>query len=39
MREAAACPSLLLAGAAEQPDELRTDVDDATKATLRGVSR
>jgi hypothetical protein len=30
---------LSLAGGAEQPDELVTDVDDATEANLRGVSR
>jgi hypothetical protein len=30
---------LSLAGAAEQPDEFVTDVDDATEANLRGVSR
>jgi hypothetical protein len=29
---------LSLAGAAEQPDEFVTDVDDATEANLRGVS-
>ena len=39
MRNVAACLFLLLAGAAEQPDEFVTDVDDATEASLRGVSR
>ena len=29
----------VLAGAAEQPDEFVTDVDDAIEASLRGVSR
>ena len=29
----------VLAGAAEQPDGFVTDVDDATEANLRGVSR
>jgi hypothetical protein len=28
-----------LAGAAEQPDDCVTDVDDANKTNLRGVSR
>ena len=39
MRKVAACLFLFLAGAAEQPDEFVTDVDDATEASLRGVSR
>ena len=39
MRKAAASLLLCLAGAAEQPDEVMTDVDDATEANLRGVSR
>jgi len=39
MRKVAASPFLSLAGAAEQPDEFVTDVDDATEANLRGVSR
>ena len=39
MREVAARLSLFLAGAAVQPDELVTDVDDATEAIPRGVSR
>jgi hypothetical protein len=39
MREVAASLFLSLAGAAEQPDELVTDVDDATEANLRGASR
>jgi hypothetical protein len=30
---------LSLAGAAEQPEGYVTDVDDATEANLRGVSR
>jgi hypothetical protein len=30
---------LSLAGAAEQPEDFVTDVDDATEANLRGVSR
>jgi hypothetical protein len=30
---------LSLAGAAEQPDDFVTDVDDATEANLRSVSR
>ena len=38
-RKVAACLFLFLAGAAEQPDEFVTDVDDATEASLRGVSR
>jgi hypothetical protein len=39
MRKVAASLFLSLAGAAEQPDEFVTDVDDATEANLRGVSR
>jgi hypothetical protein len=39
MRNVAASLFLSLAGAAEQPDEFVTDVDDATEANLRGVSR
>jgi hypothetical protein len=39
MRKVAASLFLSLAGAAEQPDEFVTDVDDATDAHLRGVSR
>jgi hypothetical protein len=39
MRKVAASLLLSLAGGAEQPDELVTDVDDATEANLRGVSR
>jgi hypothetical protein len=39
MRNLAASLFLSLAGAAEQPDEFVTDVDDATEANLRGVSR
>ena len=38
-RKVAACLFLFLAGAAEQPDEFVTDVNDATEASLRGVSR
>jgi hypothetical protein len=38
-REVAASLFLFLDVAAEQPDELVTDVDDATEANLRGVSR
>jgi hypothetical protein len=38
-RNVAASLSVSLAGGAEQPDELVTDVDDATEANLRGVSR
>jgi hypothetical protein len=30
---------LSLAGAAEQPDDFVTDLDDATEANLRSVSR
>jgi hypothetical protein len=39
MRKVAASQFLSLAGAAEQPDESLTDVDDATEANPRGVSR
>jgi hypothetical protein len=39
MRKGAACLLLFIAGAAEQPDELVTDVNDATEASRRGVSR
>ena len=39
MRNVAAFLFLSLAGAAEQPDEFVTDVDDATDANLRGVLR
>jgi hypothetical protein len=39
MRNVAASLFLPLAGAAEQPDEFVIDVDDATEANLRGVSR
>jgi hypothetical protein len=39
VRKAAAFLFLSLAGAAEQPDDFVTDVDDATEANLRGVSR
>jgi hypothetical protein len=39
MRKLAASLLLSLAGAAEQPDEFVTDVDDATEANPRGVSR
>jgi hypothetical protein len=39
MRKVAASLFLSLGGGAEQPDELVTDVDDATEANLRGVSR
>jgi hypothetical protein len=38
MRKVAASLFLSLAGAAEQPDDFVTDVDDATEANLRGVS-
>ena len=37
MRKVAA--SLSLTGTAEQPDEFVTDLDGATEANLRGVSR
>jgi hypothetical protein len=39
MRNVAASLFLSLAGAAEQPDEFLTDVDDAPGANLRAVSR
>jgi hypothetical protein len=39
MRKVAASVFLSLAGAAEQPDEFVTDVDDAAEANPRGVSR
>jgi hypothetical protein len=39
VRKAAASLFLSLAGAAEQPDDFVTDVDDATEANLWGVSR
>lgn len=39
MRKVAAFVLLSLGGAAEQLDEFVTDVDDATEANLRGVSR
>jgi hypothetical protein len=39
MRNVAACLFLSLAGAAEPPDDVVTDMDDATEANLRGVSR
>jgi hypothetical protein len=39
MRKVAACLFPFLASAAEQPDEFVTDVDGATEASLRGVSR
>jgi hypothetical protein len=39
MRKVAASLFLSLAGAAEQPDEFVTDVNDATEANPRGVSR
>jgi hypothetical protein len=39
MRNEAPSLFLSLAGAVEQPDEFVTDVDDATDANLRGVSR
>jgi hypothetical protein len=39
MGNVAASLFLSLAGAAEQPNEFVTDVDDATEANLRGVSR
>lgn len=39
MHKVAAALLLSLAGAAEQPDDFVTDVDDATEANLRGVSR
>jgi hypothetical protein len=39
MRKVAASLFLSLSGAAEQPDEFVTDVDDDTEANLRGVSQ
>jgi hypothetical protein len=39
MRKVAGSPSPSLAGAAEQPEEFMADVDDATEANLRSVSR
>jgi hypothetical protein len=39
MRKVAASLFLALAGAAEQPDDFVTDVDDASAASLMGVSR
>ena len=39
MRNVAASLFLSLAVAAEQPDELVTDLNDATEANLRSVSR
>jgi hypothetical protein len=39
MRKVAACLFLFPAGGGEQPDESVTDVDNATEASLRGVSR
>jgi hypothetical protein len=39
MRKAAAALFLSLAGAAEQPGEFVTDVDDGAEANLRGESR
>ena len=39
MRNVAASLFLSFAGTDEQPDEFATDVDDATEANLRGVSR
>jgi hypothetical protein len=39
MRKAAAALFLVLDVAAEQPDELVTDVYDATEENLRSVSR
>jgi len=39
VRKVAASLFLSLAGVAEQPDDFVTDVDDATEANLRGVSR
>ncbi len=39
MRKVAACLFLFLAGAAEQPDDFVTDVDDAMEENLRSVSR
>ena len=39
MRKPAASPFLSPAAAAEQTEEFVIDVDDATEANLRGVSR
>jgi hypothetical protein len=39
MRKVAASLFLSLAGAAEQPDDFVTDVENATEANPRGVSR
>lgn len=39
VRKVAASLFLSLAGAAEQPEDFVTDVDDAMGANLRGVSR
>jgi hypothetical protein len=39
MRKVAASLFLSLAGAAEQPENFVTHVDDATEANLKGVSR
>jgi hypothetical protein len=39
VRKAAAALLLSLAGAAEQPEDFVTDVDDTTEANLRGLSR
>lgn len=39
MRKVAASVFLSLAGAAEQPDQFVTDVDEATAANLRGGLR
>jgi hypothetical protein len=39
VRKAAASLFLPIAGAAEQPDDFVTDVENATEANLRSVSR
>jgi hypothetical protein len=39
VRKAAASLFLSFAGAAEQPEDFVTDVENATEAHLRGVSR
>jgi hypothetical protein len=39
MRKAVASLFLSLAGTTEQPEDFVADVDDATEANLRGVSR
>ena len=39
VRKAAASLFLSLAGATEQPDDFVTDMENATEANLRGVSR